>query len=60
MIALLLDYLSINFNNYTSINSIKVNIDGLDFVASTWQMYRLFRREFFDIYFKPVDETTVT
>lgn len=38
----------------------KVNVDGLDFVASTWELYQLFRREFFDIYNKPVDETTVT
>jgi hypothetical protein len=38
----------------------QVNIDGLDFVASTLQMYRLFRRDFHDTYSQPVDETTVT
>lgn len=50
------------FFNQTFLESMaaQVNIDGLDFVASTWQMYRLFRRDFFDIYSKPVDETTVT
>lgn len=32
----------------------------MDFVESTWQLYRIYRRDFFDIYVKPVNETTVT
>lgn len=38
----------------------KVDIEGLDFVAATWHLYKIFRREFFDIYPKLVDEDTVT
>lgn len=49
------------FFNATFLESLAANveIEGLDFVSATWKLYRLFRKDFFAIYTKPVDETTV-
>ena len=49
------------FFNATFLESMAahVDIDGLDFVQATWKLYNIFRRDFFAIYSKPVDEITV-
>lgn len=49
------------FNRTFLENTVKdVHIENLDFVASTFQLYKIFRRDFHELYSIPVDETTVT